>query len=116
MSLSLFSFWISEIMYQMHKTFLLILVRIWVGLKILWFFKGSLSNLTKIQSEFGLMQNDCKSPNSRKGFTMENAHTISALCAKIAHIQGEIDLHYKAIKGFETKADTLKCKQTFQDI
>ena len=39
---------------------------------------------------------------------MENAHTISALCAKIAHIQGEIDLHYKAIKGLETKADTLK--------
>ena len=39
---------------------------------------------------------------------MENAHTISALCAKIAHIQGEIDLHYKAIKGLEVKADTLK--------
>ena len=39
---------------------------------------------------------------------MENAHTISALCAKIAYIQGEIDLHYKAIKGLETKANTLK--------
>ena len=39
---------------------------------------------------------------------MENAHTISALCAKIAHIQGEIDLHYKAIKGLEVKADILK--------
>ena len=39
---------------------------------------------------------------------MDNAHTISALCAKIAHIQGEIDLHYKAIKGLETKANTLK--------
>ena len=39
---------------------------------------------------------------------MENTHTISALCAKIAHIQGEIELHYKAIKGLEVKADTLK--------
>ena len=39
---------------------------------------------------------------------MENAHTISALCAKIAHIQGKIELHYKAIKGLEVKADTLK--------
>ena len=28
--------------------------------------------------------------------------------SKIAHIQGEIDLHYKAIKGLEVKADTLK--------
>ena len=39
---------------------------------------------------------------------MENAHTISALVGKIAHIQGEIKLHYKAIKGLEVKADTLK--------
>ncbi len=39
---------------------------------------------------------------------MENTHTISALVGKIAHIQGEIDLHYKAIKGLEVKADTLK--------
>ena len=39
---------------------------------------------------------------------MENAHTISALCAKMAHIQGEIELHYKAVKGLETKANTLK--------
>ena len=46
--------------------------------------------------------------NSKKGFVMENAHTISALCAKIAHIQGEIELHYKAIKWFEIKANTLK--------
>ena len=28
--------------------------------------------------------------------------------SKIAHIQGEIESHYKAIKGLETKADTLK--------
>ena len=35
---------------------------------------------------------------------MENAHTI---CVKMAHIQGEIDTHYKAIKGLETKANTL---------
>ena len=39
---------------------------------------------------------------------MKNAHIISALCAKISHIQGEIELHYKAIKGLEVKADTLK--------
>ena len=39
---------------------------------------------------------------------MENAHTISALVSKISHIQGEIDLHYKTIKGLEIKADTLK--------
>ena len=39
---------------------------------------------------------------------MENAHTISAFCAKIAHIQGEIELYYKAIKGLEIKANTLK--------
>ena len=47
---------------------------------------------------------------------MENTHTISALCAKIAHIQCEIDLHYKAIKELEGKADTLKHKQTFQGV
>ena len=39
---------------------------------------------------------------------MENTHIVSALCAKIAHIQGEIELHYKAIKRLEAKADTLK--------
>ena len=39
---------------------------------------------------------------------MENAHIVSALVSKIAHIQGEIESHYKAIKGLETKADTLK--------
>ena len=39
---------------------------------------------------------------------MENAHIVSALVSKISHIQGEIDLHYKTIKGLETKADTLK--------
>ena len=47
---------------------------------------------------------------------MENAHTISALWAKIAHIQGEIDLHYKVIKGLETRADTLKHKQTLANV
>ena len=39
---------------------------------------------------------------------MENAHIISALVNKISHIQGEIETHYKAIKGLEAKADTLK--------
>ena len=39
---------------------------------------------------------------------MADCHIVSVLCAKIAHIQGEIDLHYKAIKGLETKADALK--------
>ena len=39
---------------------------------------------------------------------MENAHIVSALVAKISHIQGEIESHYKAIKGLEAKADTLK--------
>ena len=39
---------------------------------------------------------------------MDNAHTISALCAKIARIQGDINLYYKAIKGLEIKANTLK--------
>ena len=39
---------------------------------------------------------------------MENAHIISVLVAKISHIQGEIETHYKAIKGLEAKADTLK--------
>ena len=39
---------------------------------------------------------------------MENAHIVSALVSKIAHIQGEIESHYKAIKGLEAKADTLK--------
>ena len=39
---------------------------------------------------------------------MENAHIVSALVSKIAHIQGEIELHYKAIKGLVIKADTLK--------
>ena len=39
---------------------------------------------------------------------MENAHIVSALVAKIAHIQGEIESHYKAIKRLEVKADTLK--------
>ena len=39
---------------------------------------------------------------------MENTHIVSALVSKIAHIQGEIETHYKAIKGLETKADTLK--------
>ena len=39
---------------------------------------------------------------------MENAHIVSALVAKIARIQGEIDTHYEAIKGLETKASTLK--------
>ena len=39
---------------------------------------------------------------------MENAHIVSALVSKIAHIQGEIESHYKAIKGLVIKADTLK--------
>ena len=39
---------------------------------------------------------------------MKNVHIVSALVSKIAHIQGEIELHYKAIKGLEAKADTLK--------
>ena len=39
---------------------------------------------------------------------MENAHIVSALVSKIAHIQGEIETHYKAIKWLETKADPLK--------
>ena len=39
---------------------------------------------------------------------MENAHIISALVATLSHIQGEIESHYKAIKGLEAKADTLK--------
>ena len=39
---------------------------------------------------------------------MENAHIVSALVSKIAHIQGEIESHYKAIKGLEVKANTLK--------
>ena len=39
---------------------------------------------------------------------MENAHIISVLVAKISHIQGEIETHYKTIKGLEAKADTLK--------
>ena len=39
---------------------------------------------------------------------MADCHIVSALCAKISHIQGEIDTHYKAIKGLEAKADTLK--------
>ena len=45
---------------------------------------------------------------------MENAHTISALRAKIAHIQGEIELHYKAIKGLEIKANTLNIGKHFK--
>ena len=39
---------------------------------------------------------------------MENTHIVLALVSKIAHIQGEIETHYKAIKWLETKADTLK--------
>ena len=45
---------------------------------------------------------------AKKGFAMAETHIISALVAKIARIQGEIDLHYKAIKGLEVKANTLK--------
>ena len=57
-----------------------------------------------------------KVQKQQERFMMENAHTISALCAKIAQIQGEIELHYKAIKGLETKANILKHKQTFQGV
>ena len=39
---------------------------------------------------------------------MADCHIVSALVSKIAHIQGEIDTHYKAIKGLEVKADTLR--------
>ena len=39
---------------------------------------------------------------------MKNAHIVSALVSKIAHIQGEIESHYKAIKWLEAKASTLK--------
>ena len=39
---------------------------------------------------------------------MTDCHIVSALVSKITHIQGEIDTHYKAIKGLEAKADTLK--------
>ena len=39
---------------------------------------------------------------------MADCHIILALVSKIAHIQGEIESHYKAIKGLEAKADTLK--------
>ena len=45
---------------------------------------------------------------AKKGFTMADCHIILALVSKIAHIQGEIESHYKAIKGLEAKADTLK--------
>ncbi len=47
---------------------------------------------------------------------MENTHIISVLCAKIAHIQGEIESHYKAIKGFEAKADTLKTQTNISSV
>ena len=39
---------------------------------------------------------------------MADCHIILALVSKIAHIQGEIESHYKVIKGLEAKADTLK--------
>ena len=39
---------------------------------------------------------------------MAETHIISALVSKIARIQDEIESHYKAIKGLEVKADTLK--------
>ena len=55
-----------------------------------------------------------KVQKQQERFMMENAHTISALCAKIAHIQGEIELHYKAIKGLEVKADTLNISKHFK--
>ena len=38
---------------------------------------------------------------------MADCHIVSALVGKIAHIQGKIELHYKAIKGLDVKADTL---------
>ena len=39
---------------------------------------------------------------------MADCHIVSALVSKIAHIQGEIESHYRVIKGLEVKADTLK--------
>ena len=39
---------------------------------------------------------------------MENTRIISELVSKIAHIQGEIETHYRVIKGLEVKANTLK--------
>ena len=39
---------------------------------------------------------------------MADAHIISALVVKIAYIQGEMESHYKDIKGFETKTNTPK--------
>ena len=39
---------------------------------------------------------------------MADCHIVSALVGKISHIQDEIDLYYKTIKGLEIKANTLK--------
>lgn len=47
-------------------------------------------------------------PYSKKGKVMAYLHIISALSAKLSQIQGEIELHHRAIKELEIKSKALK--------
>lgn len=53
------------------------------------------------------MASFCK-PYSKKGKVMAYPHIISALSTKLSQIQGEIELHHKAIKELEIKSKALK--------
>ncbi len=53
------------------------------------------------------MASFCKS-YSKKGKVMAYPHIVSALSTKLSQIQGEIELHHKAIKELEIKSKALK--------